>query len=52
MSGDRRRLRGAERRLLRGYAPLVVLVAALVAMVALVPSTVPDELASATGGGP
>lgn len=52
MSGDRRRLRGAERRLLRGYAPLVVLVAALVAMVALVPSTVPDELASATAGGP
>jgi len=52
MSGDRRRLRGAERRLLKGYAPLVVLVAALVAMVALVPSTVPDELASATDAGP
>src|SRR5690606_38411909 len=50
MSGDRRRLRGAERRLLRGYAPLVVLVAALVAMVALVPSTIPDELAGASGG--
>ena len=30
MAGDRRRLRGAERRPLRGYAPLVVLVAALV----------------------
>jgi hypothetical protein len=50
MSGDRRRLRGAERRLLRGYAPLVVLVAALVVMVALVPSTIPDGLAGADGG--
>jgi hypothetical protein len=49
---DRRRLRGAERRLLRGYAPLVVLVAALVVMVAAVPSTVPAELLSGTGDGP
>ena len=49
MGGDRRRLRGAERRPLRGYAPLVVLVAAVVVMVALVPSKVPDELAAAGG---
>ena len=52
MSGDRRRLAGAERRPLKGYAPLVVLVGALVAMVVIVPSTVPDELASATSAGP
>jgi hypothetical protein len=52
MTGDRRRLRGAEGRPLRGYAPLVVLVAAVVAMVALVPSKVPDELAAANDGGP
>ncbi|HEX6167661.1 MAG TPA: hypothetical protein VFZ30_12790, partial [Acidimicrobiales bacterium] len=52
MSGDRRRLRGAERRPLKGYAPLLVLVGALVAMVVIVPSTVPGELASATGAGP
>ena len=45
MAGDRRRLRGAERRPLKGYAPLVVLVAALVVMVAVVPSKVPAELA-------
>jgi hypothetical protein len=44
MAGDRRRLRGAERRFLKGYAPLVVLVSTLVVMVAVVPSTVPDEL--------
>ena len=50
MAGDRRRLRGADRRLLKGYAPLVVLVAALVVMVAVVPSKVPAELA-ATGQG-
>lgn len=50
MAGDRRRLRGAERRLLKGYAPLVVLVASLVVMVAVVPSKVPAELA-ATGQG-
>jgi hypothetical protein len=47
MTAERRRLRGAERRPLRGYAPLVVLVLALVAMVAVVPSTVPDELLAA-----
>jgi hypothetical protein len=52
MTADRRRLRGAERRPLKGYAPLVVLVAALIAMVALVPSRVPDDIASATGAGP
>jgi hypothetical protein len=52
MSGARRRLGGAERRPLKGYAPLVVLVAAVVAMVALVPSKVPDELAAADGAGP
>ncbi len=44
MTGDRRRLRGAETRPLRGYAPLVVLMTAVVAMVALVPSKVPDDL--------
>ncbi len=52
MAGDRQRLRGAEGRLLKGYAPLVVLVAALVAMVALVPTRVPDDLAAAGEGGP
>ncbi len=52
MTADRRRLRGAERRPLKGYAPLVVLVAALIAMVVLVPSRVPDDIASATGAGP
>lgn len=52
MTGDRRRLRGAEGRPLKGYAPLVVLVAALVAMVALVPSKVPDDLAAADSTGP
>ena len=50
MAGDRRRLRGAERRLLKGYAPLVVLVAALVVMVAVVPSKVPADLAAAGRG--
>ena len=50
MAGDRRRLRGAEGRLLKGYAPLVVLVAALVVMVAVVPSKVPAELAAAGRG--
>ena len=50
MAGRRRRLRGAERRLLKGYAPLVVLVAALVAMVAVVPSKVPADLAAAGRG--
>ena len=49
MGGDRRRLRGAEQRPLKGYAPLVILVAAVVAMVALVPSKVPDEQAAAGG---
>ena len=52
MTGHRRRLRGAERRPLNGYAPLVVLVAAILAMVVLVPSTVPDELAATDRGGP
>ena len=46
MAGDRRRLRGAEGRPLKGYAPLVVLVAAFVVMVAIVPSKVPADLAS------
>lgn len=50
MTGDRRRLRGAEGRPLRGYAPLVVLVAGIVTMVALVPSRVPDDLAAAGPG--
>jgi hypothetical protein len=51
MSGKRRRrLRGAENRALKGYAPLVVLVAALIAMVAVVPSRVPDGVAAAGGG--
>ncbi|HZM29074.1 MAG TPA: ABC transporter substrate-binding protein [Acidimicrobiales bacterium] len=51
MSGKRRRrLRGAENRALKGYAPLIVLVAALIAMVAVVPSQVPEGEA-ATGGG-
>jgi hypothetical protein len=50
MPRDRRRLRGAEDRLLKGYAPLVVLVAAVVAMVALVPSRIPSG-ATASGGG-
>jgi hypothetical protein len=50
MSGKRRRLRGAENRALKGYAPLVVLVAALIAMVAVVPSRVPDDVAGAGGG--
>jgi hypothetical protein len=50
MAGDRRRLRGAERRPLKGYAPLVVLVAALVVMVAVVPSKVPAGLATIGDG--
>jgi hypothetical protein len=49
---DRQRLRRTEQRTLGGYAPLVVLAAALVAMVALVPSTVPADVASSTAGGP
>jgi hypothetical protein len=49
---ERRRLRGAERRPLRGYAPLLVLVAALAVMVVVVPSRVPDDEAAAAGGGP
>jgi len=48
--GKRRRLRGAENRALKGYAPLIVLVAALIAMVAVVPSQVPDDVAAAGGG--
>lgn len=50
MPRDRRRLRGADDRFLKGYAPLVVLVAAIVAMVAIVPSKVPAGLASSNGG--
>ena len=50
MSGDRRRLRGADDRALKGYAPLVVLVAAIVAMIAIVPSKVPGGLAASSGG--
>lgn len=49
MGGDRRRLRGAEQRPLKGYAPLVVLVAAVLAMVVIVPSKVPDDQAAAGG---
>ena len=49
MSGKRRRLRA--RRTGRSRAtPLVVLVAALIAMVAVVPSQVPDDVAAAGGG--
>jgi Periplasmic binding protein len=52
MSGRRRRrLRGAENRALKGYAPLIVLVAALIAMVAVVPSRVPEDAAASGGGG-
>jgi hypothetical protein len=43
MPRDGQRLRGAEDRPLRGYAPLVVLVAAIVAMVVIIPSTVPGN---------
>ena len=50
MRAKRRRLHGAENRALRGYAPLVVLVAALIAMVAVVPSRVPAGLAASGGG--
>ena len=50
--GDRRRLPGAERRLLKGYAPLVLIVVALVAMVVVVPSRVPDDRLAAQGSGP
>ncbi|MFP3899312.1 MAG: ABC transporter substrate-binding protein [Acidimicrobiia bacterium] len=46
MTGDSQRLRGAQNRLLRGYAPLAVIVVALVAMVAVVPSRVPDDVAA------
>lgn len=46
MAGDRRRLRGAGRRPLKGYAPLVVLVVAFVVMVVVVPSQVPADLAA------
>ena len=52
MAADRRRLRGAEARALRGYGPLFVLVAALLAMVVLVPSTVPDGVDAAGGAAP
>lgn len=52
MAADRRRLRGAEARALRGYGPLFVLVAALFAMVVLVPSTVPDGVGAAGGAAP
>ena len=43
MSGEAATAAGAENRALKGYAPLVVLVAALIAMVAVVPSQVPAE---------
>jgi len=49
MTGNRRRLPGAEGRPLRGYAPLAVIVVVFVAVGALVPSRVPDSL-SADGG--
>lgn len=48
MTGDRRRLRGADTRPLRGYAPLVVLMAAIALMVAVVPSTVPERVAASS----
>jgi hypothetical protein len=50
MTADRRRLRGAEGRPLKGYLPLVVLVVAFVAMVAIVPSKVPAGQAALGGG--
>ncbi len=50
MPRNRQRLRGAEDRALRGYAPLVVLVAAVVAMVAIIPSKVPGDAAAGAGG--
>jgi hypothetical protein len=50
MPRDRRRLRGADDRALRGYAPLVVLVAAVVAMVAVVPSKVPGGASAGEPG--
>jgi hypothetical protein len=50
---DQQRPRGPGQRPLGGYAPLVVLIGALVAMVALVPSTVPaDQVASSAPGAP
>ena len=52
MKGKRRRLHGAENRVLQGLRPLVVLVAALVAMVAVVPSRVPIEVMAADSGEP
>ncbi len=50
MSGDRRRLPGAKHRLLWGYAPLVVLVAAVLAMVAIVPSRSSDQAQAGDAG--
>jgi hypothetical protein len=50
MTADRRRLRGAEDRPLRGYLPLVVLVLAFVAMVAIVPSKIPAGEAATDAG--
>jgi Periplasmic binding protein len=49
MPRDRQRLRGADDRALKGYAPLVVLVAAVIAMVAVVPSKVPGGAAAGPG---
>jgi Periplasmic binding protein len=50
MSGDRRRLPGAKHRLLWGYAPLVVLVVAVLAMVVIVPSRAPGQAAAGDAG--
>lgn len=50
MPRDRHKLRGADDRALKGYAPLVVLVAAVVAMVALVPSKVPGGASAGAPG--
>jgi hypothetical protein len=50
MSGDRRRLPGADHRLLWGYAPLVVLVVAVLAMVAIVPSRAPEQASAGNAG--
>src|SRR5262245_46504552 len=49
MSGDRRRLRVAKHRLLWGYAPLIVLVVAVLVMVAVVPSRAPGQSAAGAG---
>ena len=52
MTNNRSRLRGADDRLLRGYAPLAGLSALFLVMVLLAPTVAPEQLVGTAPSGP